>query len=106
MDIRNSRVEGFKERIIFEVSRNRNLAMEYYDELRRKGIEVDGDNDPSPENTSETNNTTTTAETELNWNEAEGIICPRLARNLPDTPASFKNYSHKDVTKISKLDCF
>ena len=52
------------------------------------------------------NNITTTAETALNWNGEKGIVCPILARNLPDTPASFKKYSHEDVIKISKLDLF
>ena len=40
--------------------------MDDYAELRRQGIEVDDDNDTSPENTPQTNNTTTTAEKELN----------------------------------------
>ena len=46
--VSNSRVEGIEERIDFEVSRNRNLAVEDYSEMRRKGIEVDDDNRPAP----------------------------------------------------------
>ena len=82
--------------------------MEDYAELRQQGIEVDYDNDPEPENTPQTNNTTTTAartsETALNWVGAEGIVCPRLARNLTDTPACFNNYSNEDIMKMFKLD--
>ena len=69
--------------------------MEDHAELRRQGIEVDYDNDPAPENTPKTNNTKTTAartsDTELNWTGAEGIVFPKLAGNLPDTPECFKN---------------
>ena len=50
--------------------------MEDYSQLRRQGIEVDDDNDPIPENTPQTNNTTTTAETALNWTVEEGIVFP------------------------------
>ena len=35
--------------------------MEDYADLIRQGIEVNDDNDPAPENTPQTNNTTTTA---------------------------------------------
>ena len=57
--------------------------MEYYAELKKQGIMVDDDNDPAPKNIPQTENTTTTAETALNWTGAEGVVCPRLARNLP-----------------------
>ena len=73
--------------------------MEDYSELRWQGIEVDNDNDPAPENTPQTNNTIKisdrSAETAFNWTGAEGIVCPQLARNLPDTPACFENYSNE-----------
>ena len=63
--------------------------------MRQQGIEVDDDNDPDPENTPQMNSTTTNADriadTESNCTGAEGILCPRLERNLPDTPACFKN---------------
>ena len=39
-----------------------------------------------PENTPQTNITTKTSDTELNWTGAEGIVCLLLAGNLPDTP--------------------
>ena len=52
--------------------------MEDYADLRRKGIQVDGDNDPAPENISQTNNTTTIADKEFIWTGTEGIVCPRL----------------------------
>ena len=65
--------------------------MEDYAELRRKVIEVYDDNYPAHDNIPQTNNTTATAartsETALNWVGAEGIVCPRLARKLPATPA-------------------
>ena len=65
--------------------------MEDYAELRRKVIEVDDDNNPAPDNIPQTNNTTTTAartaETALNFTGAKGILFPRLARNLPETPS-------------------
>ena len=60
--------------------------MGYYAELRWQGIEVDANNDTNPDNTPQTNNITITAYTELNWTEAEGIVLPILARNLPVTP--------------------
>ena len=102
----NSRVEGVEERINFEVSINRNLDMEDYAELRRQVIEVDDYNYTAPENILQIINTTTTSDTELNWTGAEGVLYPRLASNLPDTPVSFKNYSQEDDMKISKLDLF
>ena len=80
--------------------------MEDYAVLRRQGIEVDENNDPALDKTPQTNNSTTTSETALNWTEAEGIACTQSARNLPDTQACFKNYRHKDVMKISKIDLF
>ena len=89
--VRNSRVEGVEERINFEVARNQNLAMEYYAEFRRRGIDFDDNNYPAPENTLQMNNTTTTDDTAFNWTGAEVILFPRLARNLPDTPAYVKN---------------
>ena len=85
--VSNSRVEVVEERINFEVAINRNLDMQYYSELRRQGIEVDDNNDPAPKNTPKMNNKTTNSETALNWNGAEGILCPILSGNLPDTPA-------------------
>ena len=102
----NSRVEGVEERINFEVSINRNLDMEDYSELRRQVIEVDDYNYTAPENILQIINTTTTSDTELNWTGAEGVLYPRLASNLPDTPVSFKNYSQEDDMKISKLYLF
>ena len=93
----NSIAEGVEEIINFEVARNQNSFMEDYSGLRRQGIYVDDDNNPAPDNTPQTNNTTTTTETALNCTGAEGIVCPRLTRNLPDTSACFKNYSNKDV---------
>ena len=84
--------------------------MEDYSESRRQGIEVDDDHDPAPKNTPQINNKTTTAdrttETVMNCTGAEGIVCPRLARNLPDTPACFKNYFNEGVMKMSKPDFF
>ena len=44
--------------------------MEDYAELRQQGIEVDDNKDTAPENIPQTNNTTTAAETELNWTGA------------------------------------
>ena len=59
--------------------------MKYYSELIRQGIQVDDDNYPVTKNTPQMNNTTT-ADTALNWTGAEGIVCPLLARNLPENP--------------------
>ena len=84
--------------------------MEDSAELRRQGIEVDDNNDPAPGKIPQTNNRTTstdrTAEKALNWNGAEGIAFPLLASNLPDTPVYFKNYSNKDVMKMSNINLF
>ena len=80
--------------------------MEDYSEFRLQVIEVDDDNYPSPENISQINNTTTTAEIKYNWTGAEVIIFPLLARKLHDTPSSFKKYSQKDIMKMSNLDLF
>ena len=84
--------------------------MEDYAELRRQVIDVDDDNDSAPQKIPQTNNTTTTAtrtsETEFNWTGAEGIVCPRLARNLTNTPACFNNYSNEDIMKMSKINLF
>ena len=78
--------------------------------MRRQGIEADDDNDPAPEISPQTNNTTTNtdrnSETGLNWTGAEGIVCPLLASNLPLSPACFKNYYNKDIMNMSKHDFF
>ena len=65
--------------------------MEDYSGLGQQVIEVHDDNDPDPDKISQTNNTTT-ADIVFNWTGIEGILCPWLEKNLPDTPASFKNY--------------
>ena len=53
------------------------------------------------------NNTTTnaarTADTESNCTGAEGILCPWLERNLPDTPACFKNTLTKASWRCQSL---
>ena len=74
--------------------------MEDYAELIRKGIEVDDDNYPDPNKITQTNNTTATADTELDWTGVESIVCQRLSRKLPSIPASVNNYSNEDVMKI------
>ena len=58
------------------------MAIEDYAELRRQIIEVDEDNDPSPQNTPQTNNTTTTTEIALHWTGVEGIVYLLFASNL------------------------
>ena len=64
--------------------------MEDFAKLKRKGIDVDDDNNPAPEKIPQTNNITKHSETSLNWTGAEDIVCPIFASNLPDTTTCSK----------------
>ena len=71
-------------------------------ELRRKGIAINNDKDPAPENVPRQGKTTTGTG---NWRR-EGIICSRKAGNLQNYFASFRNYSHDAILCMSFLQLF
>ena len=79
-----------------------NPRLEDMVELFRQGITTDDDNDLAQENVPRHGETTTDSG---NWRR-ERIICPRKARNLQNTFASFIHYSHDSILCMSLLQLF
>ena len=82
--------------------RNSNLTSDYMADIRRQGVAVDDDNDPTPENIPYE-----VPQLEEGYSLiSEGIICPRRSKKLHNTYAAFKNCSCKEVMKMAKLEIF
>ena len=75
-------------------------------DLRRQGIFINNDNDPSPFNIPFPENIPLPQLEEENSRRSEGMIWPRQSNNLHNTNAAFKNYSREDVIKMIKLELF
>ena len=71
-------------------------------ELRRQGISINDDNDPSPENFPRQDETTSGTG---NWRR-EGILCPRKSGNLQHSFTSFRHYSYDAILRMSLLHLF
>ena len=82
--------------------RTSNLRLEDMAELFRQGIAIDDDRNPAPDNIPRQGETTAGTG---NWRR-EGIICPRKSGNLQNYFASFRNYSHDAVLRMSLLQLF
>ena len=72
------------------------------EDIRRQGITVDNENNPDLQNIIDEAPQSMNA---FNW-EPDVIICPGHLNSLHHTYVDFKNYSHKEVTKIKKLELF
>ena len=80
--------------------RNSNFTSDDMADVRHQGVAVDDDNNPAPQNIP-----LPQLEDGYSW-RSEEIICPRRSNNLPNTYAAFKNYSHEEVMKMTKLELF
>ena len=79
-----------------------NLRLEDMAKLRRQGIDIDDDNNTSPENVPIQGETTSGT---VNWRR-EGIIFPSKDVNLQYYFAYFRHYSHDAILRMSLLQLF
>ena len=78
---------------------NLNLTSDDMACLRRQGIAVDYDSDPYPENIPDE-----FPHPKDGYScKSKVIICLRRSKTLHNTYAAFKNYSHEEVMKMTKL---
>ena len=85
---------------------NSNLTSENMTDLWCQGIAVDGDNELAPENIPVPGKISLSQLEEHNSWISERIIFLRRSKNLHNTNAAFKNYTHEEVTKMKKLEFF
>ena len=88
------------------LGRNPNFTSDDMADLRCQSVNFDNDNDPATQNGLSSQNIPLPQLDEgYSW-RSEEIICLRQSNNLPNTYAAFKNYSHEEEIKRTKLERF